>query len=294
MERAEITPRIAMIGFGEAARAFAKGWGAVRCGAVSCFDIKLEEPAQADVVQSSARALGVTAGPSRGVALAGARTVFSLVTADQAVKAARQCAPFLQPGALWLDGNSCAPDSKRAAAEEIAAAGAHYVDVAVMAPVHPRLHRTPLLIAGPGAQAALSELTALGMTARLIDGPVGAASSIKMIRSVMVKGIEALTAECFLAARHAGVQAEVLGSLIASNPEMDWANRAAYNLERMMEHGERRAAEMREVVRTLDGLGLPSALTGAVAEWHDRIGGMGLKAVQGDLDTRAALLLEHL
>ncbi|TNF12871.1 MAG: NAD(P)-dependent oxidoreductase [Rhodobacteraceae bacterium] len=288
------TRDIAVIGFGEAGRAFASGWEQEICARVVCYDVKLDAPDTASSIRDAATSLGVLPAVSRAEALADARVVFCLVTADQAVTAARDCAPYLSQGALWLDCNSCAPDSKRMAAEIVADAGGVYVDVAVMSPVHPKLHRTPLLISGPGADAAVERLAALGMQTRGIDDQVGSASSIKMIRSVMIKGLEALTAECFLAARKAGVADEVLGSLMASNPEMTWDERAAYNLERMMEHGIRRAAEMREVVHTLDGLGLPSALTAAVAEWHERIGEMGLKEREGDLSARAQEILERL
>ena len=90
------------------------------------------------------------------------------------------------------------------------ASGGRYVDVAVMAPVHPRLHRTPLLISGPHVEAAAPALSALGMSASIHEGPVGASSSVKMIRSIMMKGLEALVCECVLAGRKAGVIETVL------------------------------------------------------------------------------------
>jgi len=105
-----------------------------------------------------------------------------------------------------------------------------------------------------------------------------------MIRSVMVKGMEALTAECFLDAASAGVTDRVAASLAASTPGTDWLARADYALDRMMVHGLRRAAEMEEVVATLDGLGTGSAMSRATTGWQQRIGelrlapGVGLSA----------------
>ena len=133
-----------------------------------------------------------------------------------------------------------------------------------MAPVLPARREVPMLVSGPYAEAALGALAAIGMT-RATDapGPGGTASAIKMIRSVMVKGLEALTAECVLAAEAAGVLGPVLASLDAGPPPATWCGRADYNLERMMVHGERRAAEMEEVVRTLDALGTGSAMSRA-------------------------------
>ncbi len=272
---------LALIGFGEAGRAFAEGLAPQGQSALA-FDPRDMTPAH-----------GVPL-VTRAEALAGATAVFCLVTADQARQAAQDCAPHLRPGTLWFDGNSCAPETKRRAAEVIHAAGGDYVDMAIMAPVHPRRHRTPVLLSGPLAQRGCEVLTGWGMQARVVGAEVGQASSVKMIRSVMVKGLEALHAECFLAARKAGVEDEVIGSLIASNPEVDWPVQGAYNLERMMSHGPRRAAEMREVAASLRDLGLVAALTGAAADWQDRIGQMGLKDAKGDLWTRADMILDRL
>lgn len=284
--------RLAFIGFGEAAEAFANGWGTERAQRIAAFDTATG-PAAARPQQRAART-GVTLAPQRSGALDGADAVFCLVTADRAVAAAQECAAVLPQGALWLDGNSCSPGAKRQAAQAIEAAGGRYVDLAIMAPVYPKLHRTPLLIAGPHAGAAAVLLASLGMSAEVTGAAVGEASAIKMIRSVMIKGMEALTAECLLAARRAGVDGRILASLQASNPGIDWPHQAAYNLERMMVHGRRRAAEMREVAATLQELGLPSALATATADWQQRIGDLALPAGEDGFAARADAVLSGL
>ena len=284
---------VVLIGFGEAGQAFCRGWGALAQG-VRFYDIAPPDGARGQAMRAAAADLGAVACDTPAQAVAGAQAVFCLVTADQAVAAAHSAAPHLSPGTFWFDGNSCAPGSKTHSATAIAAAGGQYVDMAVMAPVYPKLHRTPVLASGPGSEAAMALFAALEMQARRLDDRVGSASSVKMLRSVMVKGMEALTAECVLAAVRAGVADEVLASLQASSPSIDWAMQSEYNLERMMQHGTRRAAEMREVVHTLDALGLPSAVTAGVSEWHDRIGALDLRDREGDWQDRAALLLGRL
>ncbi|MEI4488764.1 DUF1932 domain-containing protein [Frigidibacter sp. MR17.14] len=286
------TTPLAFIGFGEAAEAFAKGWGSSVACRTRAFDEK-SGPA-ADLPRARAAASGVTLCGTRDDALQGAGAVFCLVTADRATRAAEEAAAALAPGALWLDGNSCSPGAKRRSAEVIEAAGGRYVDVAIMAPVYPKLHETPLLIAGPHAVAALELLEELGMRAKIAGPKVGEASATKMIRSVMIKGMEALTAECLLAARRAGIEDRILGSLSASNPEINWPKQAAYNLERMMVHGQRRAAEMREVAITLDELGLPNGLAGATADWQQRIGDLGLPAGEPSFAERSDAILARL
>lgn len=273
---------LALIGFGEAGQAFAKGWRDCGIPVARAFDL-------CGIPDDS----GITGG-DRATVLDNADTVFCLVTADQALAAAAECVPHLSPGVFWFDGNSCAPGTKRKSADVIEAAGGHYIDCAIMAPVHPRLHATPVLLSGPKAGPAAERLAGLAMNARVVGPAVGSASAIKMMRSIMIKGLEALHAECFLAARKAGVETEVMASLMASDPGMDWPARAAYNLERMTRHGIRRAAEMREVVLTLNELGLPGDLTASVADWHQRIGELDLDEPEGALWTRMDTVLQRL
>jgi 3-hydroxyisobutyrate dehydrogenase-like beta-hydroxyacid dehydrogenase len=284
MERA-----VAFIGFGEA--------GAALSGSVPArgYDRKTDDAATRTAKLSDFAAAGVTPCLDAAAAVADAAIVLSLVTADQQLAAARAAAPHLAAGALFLDGNSVAPDAKRQAARLVEAAGGRYVDVAVMAPVHPARRAVAMLVSGPHALDGKAALEAAGMTkVTIAQGGVGAASSIKMIRSIVVKGIEALTAECVLAAREAGVLDEVLASLDASPPPATWAERADYNLDRMIVHGGRRAAEMAEVVRTLDALGTRSAMSRATMVYQHAIGAVGLAAPGGPpkgLDAKLALLL---
>lgn len=288
------TRDIALIGFGEAGRAFARGWGDRTAGRLAAYDIKCRDAAQRPAMEEAAASLGARCHATPEEALRGAAVVFCLVTADQAPAAAEAAAPHLRRGTLWLDGNSCSPGSKRAAAAAVDGAGGRYVDMAIMAPVHPALHRTAALLSGPHAGEALPVLAGLDMNVRIAGPKVGDASSIKMLRSVMIKGFEALTAECLLAAHRAGVAEAVLASLQASDPGWDWQKRGAYNLERMLVHGARRAAEMREVAATLRELGLPDRMATATAEWQDEIAGLGLAAGENDLADRAGRILSRL
>lgn len=255
---------IALIGFGEAGSTFAR---AARWHGARTFDIRADR-------RDIAEELGVTFAANPADALAGADLVLSLVTADAALEVARDCAPYLAHGALWCDMNSVAPDTKRAAAQHIAAAGARYVDVAVLAPVNPARMNVPLLLAGDAAEAAHTALTRAGFTQiRTVGDDIGRASAIKMIRSVMVKGVEALTAEMMLAATRAGVAEDVLASLDASERPSSWFTRAAYNIERMATHGLRRAAEMEESAKTLAALGVEPLMTaGTVQRQREQAG----------------------
>jgi 3-hydroxyisobutyrate dehydrogenase-like beta-hydroxyacid dehydrogenase len=275
----DLLQKTALIGFGEAGMAFAEQWPS---GAgVRAFDIKTLDPATAAAKRADYARCGVRGAETLAEALAGATLVVSVVTADQAVKAAGAAAKLIAPGTLYCDFNSIAPQSKQAAAVAVGAGGGRYTDVAVMAPVRPAQLDVPLLASGPHSAEACAALAAVGFKPRDLGGKVGRASMIKMLRSVMVKGIEALSAECFLAAHEAGVIEEVAKSLNASWPGVDWAEKADYNLDRIIVHGVRRAAEMDEVAATLEGLGMASDMARATAATQRRIGGLALPVAEG-------------
>lgn len=277
-------PNIAFIGLGEAGKALISGWGQSLAQSISGFDIKIQNQKTTDQIINNCNALGIKCESKLEDALAGADLVFSAVTADQAVIVARATASYIKNGAFFFDLNSCAPSSKKISEKIIHDVGGRYVDVAVMSPVHPKLNMAPLLISGEHSVAADRILKDLPMSPRIIEGPVGSSSSIKMIRSIMVKGLEALTSECLLAAVEAGVEDEVLSSLVKSHPGTDWNAQAAYNFERAIVHGERRAAEMEEVAKTIDDLGLPNDMAKSTIKWQRRIARMGIDA---PLDARA-------
>jgi 3-hydroxyisobutyrate dehydrogenase-like beta-hydroxyacid dehydrogenase len=259
-----------LIGFGEAGSTFACAgeW----CGRAMGWDILAER-------RAAMPDCGVEPASSAAAALADAKLALSLVTADAAQPVARECAAAIAPDTLWCDMNSIAPQTKQQAAQAIEDAGGRYVDVAILAPVNPAKLDVPLLLAGVAAEEAAQMLAALGFTnIRAVGEDVGRASAIKMVRSVMVKGIEALTDEMMAAASLAGITDEVLASLDASERQIGWAERAAYNLERMETHGHRRAAEMEEVARTLSGFGVEPLMTSGTIARQRAAGKRGAEA----------------
>jgi 3-hydroxyisobutyrate dehydrogenase-like beta-hydroxyacid dehydrogenase len=261
--------KIAFIGFGEAAQAFVTGWQTRGPIDVSAYDLLPER-------RADCAALGVTAADSAVAAVAGADLVFSAVTADQVLQAADSILPAVRPGLLFLDINSAAPFRKAEAAARVAGGGAGTVDVAVMAPVHPLHHETPLLISGPGARDAAPLLEGLGMKFDLVSDRTGDASTVKMIRSVAIKGFESVTMECVTAAVKLGIDDQIIPSVGASLG-LDFAKLADRVMERVVVHGKRRAAEMREVAATLEHAGVTSFLPAGTAAHQQTI---------ADLDVR--------
>jgi 3-hydroxyisobutyrate dehydrogenase-like beta-hydroxyacid dehydrogenase len=267
------TPRVCFIGFGEAGQALASGLRDAGVQAMSAWDILFPVPA-GEPLRVAADRIGVRRGASAGDAVADADLIVAAVTAASSLDAAQAAKPFLRRDQYYLDINSVSPARKQETGKLIDDA-ARYVDVAVMAPVHPARHQTPTLLAGPHATTLEPVLLALDMNVSVAAPTLGAAAAIKMVRSVMVKGLEALTLECFLAARRAGVEAPIVASLSKSYPGLDWPKLVEYNLERMANHGIRRAHEMEEVADTLRELGIDPHMTTGTIRRQQEIGELG-------------------
>jgi 3-hydroxyisobutyrate dehydrogenase-like beta-hydroxyacid dehydrogenase len=267
------TPRVSFIGFGEAGQAIARGLRQEGVERIAAWDILFPQAGGAPL-KTAGETIGVRIAASAADAVKEADIVIAAVTAASSVEAARSAAPHFSGTPYYLDINSVSPGKKRDTAA-LLGDSARYVDVAIIAPILPKLHKTAMLIAGPHAQGVAPLLTGLGMEVTPSGDQTGTAAAIKMIRSVMIKGIEALTLECFLAASRAGLVDEVTASMKHNYPGLDWVKIAEYNVERMASHGERRAAEMEESARTLRELGLDPRMVDAMVADHREMGAIG-------------------
>ena len=268
------TPRLCFIGFGEAGQAIASGLRDAGVNSIAAWDILFPRDEGATLKQAGEK-IGARLATSAADAVANSDIIVAAVTAASSLEAAQSVAPHISGNPYYLDINSVSPGRKKETARLLDGA-ARYVDVAILAPIHPRRHQTPLLLAGPHAQAVLPLLVdELEMQGVIESDEVGAAAALKMIRSVMIKGIEALTAECFLAAQRAGITDEVAASLTNNYPALDWPKVIAYNLERMASHGIRRADEMEQVAVTLSELGITPLMTQATVARQREMGELG-------------------
>lgn len=271
--------RITLIGLGEV-------------GTILATDLKKQHPAldvaafdkQTDspVIRQRARDAGVSFALSVEDAVKNSQIIFSAVTAAESLKVVGTVARHLTPGQFFLDLNSVSPHTKREAMALIEQAGGNYIDVAVMAPYPPARLKTPLLLGGTHVYAISEWLNETGFNSNVHSNTVGEASAIKMCRSVMIKGLEALTAECLSAARQYGIEQEVLASLHASFPSLGWnAQFPHYLISRIAEHGKRRAEEMREVVKTLEDVGVaPNMSSGTVLAQQGMVDALGAKGIR--------------
>jgi 3-hydroxyisobutyrate dehydrogenase-like beta-hydroxyacid dehydrogenase len=269
-QKSSIDPRrIALIGFGEVGQRFGRDFLATGQFALATYDILFNNSAEGAGLRDKARELKIEACASAAAAAEGAQIVFSAVTATAARDVAEEAATYLTPGQFFVDINSVSPETKRADADAVARAGANYVECAVMAPIAPYGIKVPILLGGKSGAALAAILNPIGMRMEVASEIVGQASAIKMCRSIMIKGIEALAVECFLTSRRYGVEETIIASLEETFPQMDWEKLAGYLIGRVVQHGRRRAAEMREVADTERAIGLDPVMASATAVRQD-------------------------
>jgi 3-hydroxyisobutyrate dehydrogenase-like beta-hydroxyacid dehydrogenase len=259
---------VALLGMGEVGTVLAEDLGALPGVRLAAWDVAFNDSASAPARNASA--LGVPACAGAVEAVRDADLVISAVTAANDVAAAEAAASGVPPGCWFLDLNSAAPGRKQAAAGLIENAGGRYVEAAVMSPIMPKRLAAPMLLGGRHASDFAAYAPSLGFTGLAAYAEtVGPASATKLCRSVVIKGVEALLTESMLKARSWGVEAHVLASLTNLLPADDWERLAAYMISRSLEHGTRRAEEMREAAATVAAAGVSPVMSEATARRQD-------------------------
>jgi 3-hydroxyisobutyrate dehydrogenase-like beta-hydroxyacid dehydrogenase len=274
--------RIGLVGYGEVGRIFASGLKP-RVQAVSAWDLKFAQAPNRDAPLAHAAQAGITVCASMRELCETSDLVISAVTASNTLAVAEEAAPSLRSGTVFLDLNSASPGTKQRAAALVDARGAHYVEAGVMTSVPPYGIRVPMLLGGARAAELAQLLQSWGLDARAVSDQLGVASAIKMCRSVMIKGLEALVIESYATARAYGVEDHVLPTLHETFPSIDWAKQGAYFFSRVVQHGQRRAEEMREAANTVREAGFEPLMTASIADKQQWVADQARAGVFGDV-----------
>ncbi len=256
---------VGLIGYGEVGRIFSAGLKEIATS-VSAWDLKFADPQQREPQLAHAANAGVRACSGVAQLCAGVELIISAVTASNTLAVAEAAADFIQPGTLFLDLNSASPRTKQQAAAAVEARGASYIEAGVMTSVPPYGMRVPMLLGGKDAAALAPLLVAWGWDVKPVSERLGVASAIKMCRSVMIKGLEALVIESYATARAYGAEEQVLPTLTQTFPSIDWDKQGAYFFSRVVQHGQRRAEEMREAAHTVRQAGFEPLMAEAIAD----------------------------
>jgi 3-hydroxyisobutyrate dehydrogenase-like beta-hydroxyacid dehydrogenase len=276
---------VGLIGYGEVGRILAEDLRQQDVK-VAAYDIKLRSDQTGQPLREHAKHHGVALTASHADLAAQSDFIVSAVTASQAVPVAKACAGAVKKGAWFLDFNSASPGAKQRAAALIDGAGGCYVEGAVMTSLPPYRIKVPLLLGGADAAALAPKLVELGFAAKVASNTLGVASAVKMCRSVMIKGLEAMLIESFTSARAYGVEDALLASLKETFPGIDWEKQGAYFFQRAIEHGRRRSEEVREVAETVREIGLEPWSSQGTAERQAWVADLADEGLFGERGTK--------
>ena len=298
--------RIGVIGFGEVGKTFAKGWKdqVNPENGMKVWDLKLSANFESSTVHqqehSKAKDMGVSSALDCADLVSGVNLIVSCVTASNTLAVAKEVSQTIQPGQFFIDLNSASPGTKQACAALIDAKGAFYVEAGVMTSVPPYGIKVPMLLGGTKAEYLARVIQSYGGDAKAISEKLGVASAIKMCRSIMIKGLEALVIESYTTARHYGVEDAMLATLKETMPGIDWVEQGAYLFSRVVQHGKRRAEEMRESAVTVAETGATPFMAQAIAEKQDWVSQLAMQGVfskthgQSPWQAYADALIAHL
>ncbi len=253
---------LTIVGFGDVGQAYAKallGQGVA---------VRIHHPAPGVRALEAARAMGMVIETDPARAFARCALALNVAPGLKALPVARAAAPHMPAGSLFADLSSAAPPDLRTAASLFV--HCHYVDVAIMGAVSIHGHHTPLLASGPGAPRLAAALAPLGFVVQVLaDSQPGDATALKLVRSVLTKGMDAVITECLLLAQALGLR-ETLLSNIGDLDNSSLSELIAMFIRTHAPHAQRRLHEMETVEDMLKDLGVPLIVTPAVRARYAR------------------------
>ena len=272
-ERRQI--RLGIIGFGEVGSTLGRGLRHEGLIEIAAYDKYAFEGPFANLIQERASSADVPLVRSPAELASRSDIIVGVTPGKASLESAEAFAPHLLREHTFVDLASATPKVKQTVASALQASSAQVADAAIMGTPHADGYHLPILSSGPAAAQFRDWMNPWGLKIEHVNGDIGAASGIKIMRSVIAKGLEALLIECMLGSSRYGIDAVVLrsfASFISSRPFEDMAN---FFLVTDVIHAERRSQEAHMAADALDEIGIDPVMTRATAErleWVARLG----------------------
>ncbi len=183
--------------------------------------------------------------------VAQATVILSVVPPGQAIALAERLKPALARATqnpIYIDCNAVAPQTAEQIGAVLAGTNCRYVDGGIIGGPPAGTYSPNLYVAGEAAPEAL-RLARYGLNIRVVDGPIGAASALKMSYAGITKGFTAIGTAMMLGAARAGCADALRRELFESQPQLaTWLTR---QVPRMFPKAYRWIAEMEEIAQFL-------------------------------------------
>ena len=265
--------KLGLVGFGEIGSTLGAGLRKAGLESIACYDKFAFDGPYADLIQERARDVGVTLVRSNQELADASDLIFSVTPGASSLESADAFAPVLTDRHTFLDFASATPKIKQGVAEKLAKSGALVGDGSIEGtPLHGYSMR--MLSSGPAGERVRDWLVPWGMQIDFMGPKLGTASGIKILRSVLIKGIEALHDEMLLAARQYGIDEIVLASA-AKTLARPWMDTVKSLTPSGAIHAKRRAEELEMSADAVADAGVEPIMARAVAQrlrWKESLG----------------------
>jgi 3-hydroxyisobutyrate dehydrogenase len=252
---------IAIIGAGEVGRTYAKA-----VAEQSVHTVILCDPYPGDATLRLAGEAGLELYRQAGTWLADTDRVWLCVTGDLALSVCRDLLSYLRPATVLVDLTTATPADKQTAFHLAAEHRIQYVDAVILGAIALTGAATPLLAAGTAGAEAMRDFAGLGAPVRVLpQARAGDAAALKLLRTILTKGLEALAVECLVAAEKQGVRTELYDAM-SDVDAAGFTNFLDMLVRTHVQHAERRWHEVQRAQAQLTSLGLPAGMLSASGE----------------------------
>ncbi len=282
-----MTVALGFLGFGEVGYFMSKGLKGAGFGKIVAFDrALLQDGPVASAIRSRAKEADVELCSSIQEMLGRAEILIAAVPAKFAPSAAEEVLQFSPKLRFYADVTTAKPAEKERMEKVFAEKGISYIDCAMLGPLPNYGHTVPILASGAGAAEFAELMNPFGMKIDLAEGQAGAASSIKLVRSVFMKGLEALLVESFLFARKSGAEEVVLKS-IAETLKVPFEHTAGRMIAADLVHSERRAFEVGESIELMRDMGIEPIMAEAIVKRLKKSAALGTREELGGVPPKS-------
>jgi len=273
MAEAGVQFRLGLVGYGEIGSTLGAGLHKAGLSAIHCYDKYAFDGPYSGLMQRRAEEAGVTLVRSNRELADAADVIVSVTPGSVSLESAAAFVPCLTSRHTFVDFASATPKIKIGVAQRLAATGALIGDASIEG-TPKNGYGMPILSSGPAGQRVRDLLNPWGMRIEFVGGELGRASGIKILRSVLIKGIEALTDEMLLAARHYGIDEIVLASA-SKTLARPWMDTVESLIPSGVIHAKRRAEELEMSAEAVADAGIEPVMARAVAarlRWKAELG----------------------
>ena len=269
--------KLGFIGFGEVGFEMAMGFKSEGLDRVLAYDVMQGDSVYGPLIRERVQNSGVALISSPEEVIKNVDVIIVAVPGSKTLQTAKDIVGFFDEHKLYVDVSASAPETKRAVWETVKTSGAKFVDAAMLGSLPQYKHKVPTLISGNGSDELLRLMTPYGMALDKANDNPGDATAIKLVRSIVMKGLPALLMEALEAASAMKIEEVVLKSLAETMNSCTFEVTMNRLVTGTAVHAERRGQEMVNVIEMLNTLNIKPTMSQATFERHKWLAGKNLK-----------------